>query len=157
MCERNGSYGMPHFTLMRLIFIKQRIKLAVSLLNWKRTNYLFGVQAAVVVGWEPSPRHRPSPCTPAWASPVSGPRLPKLGSNLAAMGAQVGTRAQRGARAAAADAQESFHCAWAPGLTARPASTAPAQHAKSIGVELLGSKLRGTKSDPINVSKSSLN
>lgn len=96
MCERNGSYGMPHFTLMRFIFIKQRIKLAVSLLNWKRTYYLFGARAAVVVGWEPSPRHRPSPRTPAWASSVSGPHLPKLGSNLVAMGAPSGHSGSEG-------------------------------------------------------------
>lgn len=41
MCKRNGTYGISHFTLMRFLFVKKCIKFAVSLLNWKRTNYLF--------------------------------------------------------------------------------------------------------------------
>lgn len=42
MCKRNGTYGIPRFTFTRFLLIKQCITFAVSLLNWKRTNCLFG-------------------------------------------------------------------------------------------------------------------
>lgn len=70
MCKRNGTYGIPHFTLTRVLFIKQCIKFAVSLLNWKRTDDPFGARPAAVGGLEPSPRHRPAPHTPTWAPPA---------------------------------------------------------------------------------------
>lgn len=42
MCKRNGTYGITHFTRMWVLFMKQRLKFAISLLNGKRTNYSFG-------------------------------------------------------------------------------------------------------------------
>lgn len=44
MRQRNGTYGITHFTPMWFLFIKQRVKFtisSISLLNGKRTNYSF--------------------------------------------------------------------------------------------------------------------